>query len=505
MRTKYTIINSIVGVIGQVILACINFILRRVFVNTIGLEYLGVNGLFSNILSFLALTESGVGIAMAYSLYLPIVNNDNDKINALMKFYKKIYTGIALGITLLGLILIPILPYLIKDSIFTNQEIVVYYLFFLTENVSSYFLAYKSTFLNACQKNYIVTFIRTISMSLGLLIKIFVLYYTGNFLIYLTISVLTMIINNIFISIYVTHHYPYISEKTSMNVEEKDKLELIKNIKGLFMHKIGAFAVFGTDNIIISMFVNLKMVGIYSNYSMVLSQLNMLASQLFNAVIPSMGNYIASAKCEKVYDMYKSIQCINFLLYGTFSSILICVIQPFIKLWIGGEGLLATGVVYLLITDFYLKGMRNTVQIVKTAGGVFYQDRFAPLIEAVANLVVSIFLARRIGIAGVFIGTIVSGLLAPFWITPFYVYRDLLKIPFIEYIKDSFFYLILLLITCFCGNNISEIIIVNNLFLNIIIQAVFIAILTVLIYIIALHKKKEFIFLIEKVKSIMRR
>lgn len=504
MRTRYTIINSIAGIIGQVVLAFMNLILRKVFVSTIGLEYLGINGLFSNVLSFLALTESGVGIAMAYSLYVPIANEDKKRICVLMKFYKRIYIYIAIGVSVIGLAIVPVLPYLINDSDFTVGQITLYYLFFLAENVCSYFLAYKSTYLNASQKNYIVTIIRTGVLGIGLVAKIIVLLATYNFILYLLISVLVTIANNIVVSIYVNFNYQYLKKKTDETINQQDKNDLIKNVKGLFLHKIGAFAVFGTDNIIISSFVSLQMVGVYSNYSLILSQLNMVATQIFNALIPSMGNYIAVSTKEEIYDMYKNIQCINFLLYGEFSAILLCVIQPFIKTWIGEQGLLGIGVVYLLIFDFYLKGMRNTIQIVKTAGGVFYQDRFSPLIEATVNLLISILLVQRVGIMGVFIGTIISGLTAPFWITPYFVYKNLLQMPFKEYLKDMLFYLCLLAISGLCSAQIGKIVFVPISYLNILIQGLIVLLVTGLLFIVALHKKKEFLFLVMKVRSIMQ-
>jgi O-antigen/teichoic acid export membrane protein len=464
------------------------------------MEYLGVNGLFSNVLSFLALTESGVGVAMAYSLYQPIADNKKSKISGLMNFYKKIYVVIASGVGVLGLILVPVLPYLVKESSFSNNQILIFYLFFLADNIASYFLAYKTTFLNANQENYIVTLIRTIVMCAGIVVKSIVLIVTGNFLLYLTITIITTIMNNLVVSSYVTRKYPYIhggEEKPS----DEDKKQLVKNIKGLFLHKIGAFAVFGTDNIIISMFISLKTTGIYSNYSLIFSQLNSIASQIFNALIPSMGNYIAVSTNKKaIYSMYKNILCLNFLLYGFFTSVLACVIQPFMKWWIGTEGLLAQGVVYLLLIDFYLKGMRNTTQIVKTAGGIFYEDRFSPLIEAVVNLVISIVLVNKIGIAGVFIGTIVSGLIAPFWITPYYLYKDLLEVPFREYFKDMLGYFLLLMVSVIVGLRISKMAFVDISFLSIIIQVLIISLFDIVFYCLILHKKNEFKYLLSKVK-----
>lgn len=502
MRTKFALINSIVGLIGQVFLVLSNLVVRRIFVATIGLDYLGINGLFGNILSFLALTESGVGIAMAYSLYAPVADNNEEKIRDLMLFYKKAYIVIALGVAGIGSLLIPIIPYLVTDTIFSDSQIILYYCLFLLDNVVSYFLAYRTTFLNACQKNYVITTIRTIVMCVGIALKSIALALTHDFVIYLLITIAVTFTNNVLVSFYVDKKYKFLKSKEHNPIPNEEKKNLFKNIKGLFLHKIGAFAVFGTDNIIISLFLNLRTVGIYSNYTLILTQLNTFATQLFNAIIPGVGNYIAVGEKDS-YKMYKNILFINFLLYGSFTSILVCVIQPFLQFWIGKEGLLTTGVVFLILLDFYLKGMRNTVQIFKTAGGIFYQDRYSPLVEAVINLVVSIVLTSQIGLPGVFLGTIISGLCAPFLITPYYLFKDLFGVKFKYYLRDMIKYFGVLIIITSISVIVGKIEFMTNLFLDIVYHCIVLGIIDIVIYILLFRKTDEFKYLFEKVKSII--
>lgn len=505
MREKYTILNSVIGIMGQILLALANVVLRRVFIDTIGIEYLGVNGLFSNVLSFLSLTESGVGVAMTYSFYGPIADRNQERVSSLMNFYKKIYRAIASGVGVIGLIIIPIIPYLVNESSFTKKQILIFYMFFLIDNIASYFFAYKVTFLNANQENYIVTLIRTVVMCGGTIAKSIVLILTNNFLIYLTIAIIATVFNNLIVSNYVDRKHSYIQRGVG-KPDKADIEQLIKNVKGLILHKIGAFAVFGTDNIIISMFINLQTTGIYSNYSLILSQLNSIASQIFNAIIPSMGNYIAESKEKKeIYKMYRNIFCVNFLLYGFFTSVLACVIQSFVEWWIGREGLFAEGVVCLLLLDFYLKGMRNTAQVVKTAGGIFYEDRMSPVIEACVNLAVSIILVMKVGVSGVFIGTIVSGLLAPFWITPYYLYRELFDVRFREYFKDMLFYFMLLMLSVVVGRCVSRISFIDMFFINILIQTITITVFDFFLYSIMLYRRSEFQYLVTKVKKIIKK
>ena len=491
-RVNSALINTAVGIFTQLILAILNFILRRVFVNTIGLEYLGVNGLFGNVLSLLALTESGVGIALSYSLYQPIKDDDKQKIAVLLRYFKTLYYLIASVVFALGIVVSIFIGFLVKESSFDIGTLRLYFFMFLIQNICTYFLAYKISFLNANQQNYVVSLIQMVTQCVILLLKIFFLYVFESFFAYLVLNIASSLMTNIFISIYTNRKYPGILNGKEEKITKEDKSVIVKNIKGLFFHKVGSFVVYGTDNILISVFINLRTVGMYSNYSYVLTLLNTLSSQFFNAIIPSMGNYIVDKSRDEVYQMYRNIQLINFFIFAFCTTVLLNTLQPFIQLWLGTDSLLSITCLVLLLLNFYLNGMRTPIQIMKNSGGKFYEDRISPLIESIVNIVASVAFTYFWGLPGVFIGTILSGLAAPFWISPKYVYKGIFKKELSIYFYDMALFFAVLVIACICSVALNRILYVDVLIFRIICRIFISSIVFLVIFFCFFSKSDEY-------------
>ena len=404
MRTKYSLINITFGIGNQIIITLLSFVSRTVFISTLGIEYLGINGLFTNILAMLTLAEAGLGASIVYSLYKPVAENDYHKINVLMKFYRNTYMVIALIILVLGLSIMPFLDFIIKDSNVENVHLI--YLIFLLNTVAPYFYVHKNSFLNVCQKGYIVTGIYSVSSILSVLIKIAILHYTQNYILYLIIDSVITIANSIILAIIVNKMYPYLKNKVKDKLDNETRKDITKNVKAIVLQNIGNYLVFGTDNIIISSFVSVAAVGLYSNYNMLIEICRTFINQVFNNIYHSVGNLVAKESVEKVYSIYKTYRLLNFWLYSFFTIFLAIMLEPFITLWIGSEFLMEEGLLFILLFIFYEKGMRNSITTIKTTAGIFHEDRFAPLIQAAINLVISIVLVQSMGIIGVFIGTL---------------------------------------------------------------------------------------------------
>lgn len=433
---------------NQLVLALVNFILRRVLIQTMGVTYVGVDGLFSNILSLLGLVESGFGTAIVFSLYLPIAQGDEKKIVALVNFYSKVYRIIAITILFLGICFLPALKFIIKDNPFTTEETMIYYLLFLLNNVASYFLAYKTSFLMACQKQYLVSMTTMIANGLFAVLRIIVLIFWKNYVIFLFLIIINTVMVNVVVAQIVEKKYKYINSnnKNELSIEEKNSL--FSNVKALLWHKIGTYVLNGTDNIVISYFVGIVSVGIYSNYILITRTLTQFINQLFNAIVPAMGDIIAEDSQtgeNRAYSTYKSIYYLSFILYGTSTIILAALLQPFIKLWIGEEYTVSALTVIFLVLNFYFSGMRTVPSTTKSAAGIYKQDRYSPICESIINLVLSVTLVHFIGMAGVIVGTLMSNLLMPFWTAPYYLYRDLFKKRFREYLYSSSKYFLITL------------------------------------------------------------
>jgi O-antigen/teichoic acid export membrane protein len=431
MRIKHSILNIFIGIGSQVILAILGFLTRKVFLDSLGIEYLGVNGLFTNILSMLALTETGIGTAIVYALYKPIAENNDKKILALMNLFGKAYRIIAFIIAALGLSLIPFLKYFMKGS--TVPEVNLYFLLFLANSVFSYLFYYKVSFLVANQKSYVVSIVTTCTSIVSSVIKLLVLYYTKSFITFLLINIIFTLVTNLLLSNMCDRMYPFLRRKSKNKIDLETKQSISKNIKALFLHKIGTYFVFGTDNIIISTFVSVTAVGLYSNYNLIIQTINTFINQVFNNITASMGNLIVIENVDKVHKVFKTTMFVNFWIFAFSSISFLCLIDPFIKIWIGPSYIMSYKLLIILIINFYVTGMRASVNLIKNAGGAYFQDRYAPIIESVINLCASLILVKLWGIIGVFIGTLLSTLFVPFWVAPYVVYKHILKKPLINY------------------------------------------------------------------------
>ena len=500
-RSKYAALNASMGIIFQLINGIVNVILRRVILQTIGINYLGVNGLFSNILQLLGLVESGFGVAIVYLLYKPIADNDEIQISRYLNYFRKIYSTIAMLVLVIGMLFIPVLKIIIPNNPFSYKITIVYYLLFLLNTVSSYFLAYKQSFLNACQQQYYVSIISIISCLMFTVLKCVALVFCNNYIIYLILIIANTCFINILVSVSVDKKFKYLRQYKKEKLQKELKNKIKGDVKALFLHKIGGYVLNGTDNLVITYFVGLAADGIYTNYALVISMLNIFINQLFNAVVPAFGSIIVEDQVNnsnRIYDIFKTAYFVSFLLYGSCALILFSLFQPFVVLWTGGEEYtLRIEIVYLIIINFYLGGMRAVPNAVKSAAGIYRQDKFSPICEAIINLIVSIALAYRYGIIGVIAGTIISGLCMPFWTAPYYVYRDLFKMPFKNFLRRVVYYLVYLVIGFCLVYGIQHVVIFQGTILS------FIYLMTITIIVIAGYmgvifmksKEKEMIML----------
>lgn len=427
MRSKHTLFNISAGLGNQVIITALSFVSRTVFITTLGVEYLGIHAVFTSILAMLTLAEAGLGSSIIYSLYKPVADRDEPKILALMGLYRKAYLAIALVVLLLGLCLFPFLGAIVKDS--NVEQIGLIYAIFLVNTIVPYLFVYKQSFLSVCQKSYIVTLAFTGSTILSTGLKIAVLYYTENFIYYLIIESVFTIAMSIVLSVVVDRMYPFLKKKASVPLDTETKSNIVKNVKAIVLQNIGSYFVFGADSLIISSFVSVAAVGIYSNYKMLIDICRTFVNQVSNNMYHSVGNLVAKESREKIFSVFQGMLLLGFWLYSMCAIILYVLVEPFIRLWIGSDYVMSSGILIVLILLFYERGMRNAVSTVKTTAGIFHEDRFVPLGQAGINLALSIILVQWWGIAGVFIGTLISALALPFWTTPLLVYKKVFDRP----------------------------------------------------------------------------
>ena len=499
MRTKNSIKNTIVSFSSNLLTIVIGLIAQGIFIKILGSEYLGINGLFSNIISMLGIVELGVGSAIIYHLYKPIVEEDIKKVKALMNFYKKCYTIIALIILTIGLMITPYLNLFIEE-VTIDINISLVYILFIIEIVCSYLLSYKRSIINANQKNYLVNFIHIGYLVILNILEIIILVLTKNYYLYLGIKIVMRILENVGITLLANKLYPYLKNNNE-KLDENTKKDIFQKVKALFFHKVGGFIVLGTDNIIISKFIGIIEVGLYSNYYMIIDAIEKLFGQVIRVITPSVGNMLVKESAEKSFEIFKRVRFLNFWI-ATFSGIsLLVVMNSFITVWIGSKYLLATCVLIVLVLNYYAKSMRSCHMIFKEAAGIYYEDRYIPLLESVLNIVASLILLKYFGLAGIFMGTIISSLALYCISNPKYVYKKLFNRSYLNYTKETLGYLSIFLVLAVITFKISRLIVINNAFLSLIINCLIAVVIPNLVLLIIFWHTDNFKYYLNLLKS----
>lgn len=502
-RTKKSLINLITAFIGQIFGVIISFIVRMVFVKYLSSEYLGINGLFTNILTMLSLVELGVGSAMTYSLYKPLAENNKEKTKSLMSLYKKAYNIIGIIVLVLGIGFTPFYKCLISEVPNIPNLNIIYILFVINTGVS-YFYSYKRSLIICDQKKYITTIYRYGFYFLYNLAQIIVLVLTKNYILYLICQVISTILENIAISIKADKLYPYLKEKDIKPLEKEEYIKIKKNVFAMMFHKIGGMVVNSTDNIILSRFVSLVSVGLYSNYYMVINGLEIITNQIFDAIVASVGNLGVSESKEKIKSVFNKVFFMNFWIFSFCSICLVTVFNDFIQIWLGQEYVFEFSVVVIIVIAFYLKGMRKTVLTFKDATGNFYHDRYKPIIESIINIIVSIILAKKMGVAGVFLGTIISTVTTSLWIEPYVLYKHVFKEKVFSYFIKLTVYTIITIVVCSFTYWLS-LFVTQVSILGILFKLIICLIVPNIIYIILFNKTEEFNYFKNLVKRIFNK
>ena len=502
MRLRNSLKNFSSGLFLNIISAIMTFISRTVFIQILGKEYLGVNGLFSNILSMLSLAELGIGTAINFSLYKPIAENDSKKIKSYMQFYKNTYRLIGFSVFIIGMIIMCFLNVFIQNSEGVENIRFIYFIF-LINTVSSYFITYKTTLLNADQKGYKLTKINSLASFGGTIIQLIVLIISKSYIYYLIANMVCLLITRIYTNIKVTEMYPILKEKEKEKLSKDEFNIIVKNVKAMMFHKIGDYCINGTDNIVISTYISLSAVGLYSNYGMIISLVNGIIVMFFYSMTASLGNLIVTESKERSKEVFEITNFIAFWIFGFASISFYNLLTPFIRLWIGKEYLIGESVILIVVINYFLTGMRVPVGTIKSAAGLYEQDKYTPIIQSIINLLVSIVLAKKIGLIGVFIGTLISSVALPCWQRPMIVYKNIFKCSSKEYFIKYFGYLISVFSAGIMVNLIIRLVTPEITLLSFIIMMIICIVTPNLLFIIIYRNKNEFKYLLNLFSSIL--
>lgn len=502
MRTSNSLKNSLTSLLGNIISYGIGFVAQAIFIRLLGAEYLGLNGLFTNILSMLSIFELGIGNAIVYNLYKPIAENDYKKISSLMNFYKKAYRIISILIFSFGLLLLPFLKNIVGDG---TININIYYVYILTlvSTVTSYILIYKRNLIIANQQNYIINLIHMVYLIILNISQLLILYFTKNYYLYLIMKIICQLLENIIITITSSKKFKYLDKYKSEKLDKKTEKDIFSRVKALFFHKIGTIVVLGTDNIIISMFFGLISVGLYTNYNMIITAISVLFGQIISSGTASVGNLLVSSSEDKSYKVFKKIRFLNSWISIFTATAFLVIVQPFICIWVGEDFLLEFSVVAVISFNYFQKMQRNVYNTFKDSAGIWREDKYVPLVESLINIVFSIILLKIFGLCGVFMGTIVSGFVLWGYSYPKFVYKKLFDRNYKEYYKETIGYIVLFFVIAAITYFISLLCIVKSFVLQIVINTIICIIVPNLLLILIFYRTDEFKYYFDLIKKIL--
>ena len=465
MRIENSIKIAKAGIMSQVVTMLLGFLNRIVFIKFLGSDYLGFSGLFTSILSMLALTELGLGSAIVYNLYKPIYDEDKEQIGSLVNYYKKIYIGLGMFVLIIGLLFVPFLQVFIKDISelqFSLNYIRFIYLLSLLESVSSYLFVYRTTLLTVSQKEYIITNINTISNIILAIVRIFILVFTNNYVIYLIAGLIFRIGANYIASRYAIKHFPYIREKKyrCVQIDKKQKRTVLQNAGNLSVHTLSAYIVNSTDSLIISTFVGIAELGMFSNYNLIFSTIRNFISNIVGSIQAPLGDLVTSGNKHRVREIL-NITTHSFYILSSFSAISLAALSStFIELLFGQQYVMGTNMVLICSINVFVWTMIRPIWKLSAVTGLFKDDRINAIIEAVSNAVISIIAVQFYGITGTFFGTLCSYIFA-FVLKTRLQFRKYFatssKKYFIRLCQYTFLFVIELALVLYLTNKINEI------------------------------------------------
>lgn len=496
-RTENSKKNVLIGLFNKIVLLLLAFVNRRFFLQYIGAEYLGINGLFTEILGMLSLADLGFGTAMAYSFYKPIAENDEEKLCQLITFYRKVYTTIAIAVAVLGMAFVPFLRYIVNTEV-EIQNLELYYIIFLANTVFSYLFAYKGAIIGASQKQYIVSKYGIYFNVFKTISQFLVVVFLHSYTVYISINIIITIANNLLVSYKANQLYPIIREKKELPKEEKKSI--FSNLGSVFLYKIAGVLLNSTDNTLISIVCGTVFVGYYSNYNTITTNVTAFITIIFTSLTPSIGNLIVAGQHSQRLKIFKVMQMVSFWLATVCSLELYFLMNPFIEeIWLGTDKYLFNQFTVLaIIINFYLSTTLQPLWSYREATGLYRRTRFVMLVTAGVNIVFSVILGKWLGVGGIIFASFIAKISTYVWYEPLILFK--------EYFNESAFYyykiqIVNAIIACLCLFVLGYIISFVNIhgFIGLLLKALIIGLLITIVYFIKYYKTEEFVTIKSKI------
>lgn len=499
-RMRNSVLNGLSNLIVNLTITVLSFVVRTIFLRTLGEQCLGLDGLYTNILSFLSLAELGFSASISFSLYEPLAKENYEKVSALMYYFKRVYQTIALAIMVVGILVLPFLGFMVKEYT-VSYNIYFIFILYLINTASTYFTSYSTILLEADQKIFKITKIKLVFNLLTYGLQLFVLFYFKNFVWFLIIQFGCRFLERILTHRFIKKQYQEVDfyKKQTLEKEEKDKIKT--NIKGIIFHQVGNYAVNGTDNILISSVVNIATTGIYYNYASVVAILRNLIGSVISATTSSFGNLNVLEKSDVKKNVFHLINFVCLFLAGFVLVGLYFCINPFITLWLGEKYILGTLCIIVICANFYLNVIMLPITAVKNSSGLYYVDRYIPIAQAVINLGVSIVLGLKFGLLGILLGTTISYLCTVSVTKPFIIYKYVFKSNCIEYFIQVLKNILLIVVAILLSQSILHLMTFHNTLLLFIVNGVISVLIYGVLFLLFYFKTYEFQYFVKLLRK----
>lgn len=440
MRLKFVVKNSFFNIASQVILILVGFFSQRVMNLRIGEELVGMNSVISNILALLSVSELGIASAVIFHLYRALAEQNEEQIAGLMKLYRKAYGIFAAFISVAGLCVLPFVHLFLRENSFSMHYVRVVYVLWLIRTVLSYLLSYKRSLLIADQKEYIVSIFVLLTNVINHSMIIVLLQFTKNYPLVLLLNIFVEVAINLWISCYVDKKYPYLKKLAKQPVESLIFHKIMRDIKNIFVTRLCAKLLLSTDSLIISGFVSVVKVGLYSNYCLITQSVVNIMLALTSGLKPSVGNMFVEGNQKKNYEVLRQITFVYFLIVSMCSVCLLGLMTPFVTdFWLNNNYGLTLPIVVLCVVNFCVTSIGFPLELVMGVTGLFQKERNLSIIIAIINLVISLALVKPLGIVGVQLGTLAAYLIQIIYRTRVF-FKDYLKLGAVQYVKELFEY-----------------------------------------------------------------
>lgn len=422
-RSQYVVRNTAITLLTQLVKNVLGFVSRTAFIWVLGKELLGINSLFTEILTVLSFAELGIGNAFVYSLYMPLAKSDEAKLASLMRLYAKAYKGIGVLIGVLGLCLLPFLKMLVGEVAVDDSLLYTVFLLYVFNTAVSYFFVYKTSLIVADQKNYIVLIAQECFHAVQVAVQVAVLLLMGNYALFMVITVVCTVGTNAFLAHKADKMYPFLAGGDAKPLTAEERGEVVANVKSLVVYKLGSTVLGGTDSIFISAIINVVTVGFYSNYKLLVDLFTSLGSQVVSSITASVGNVNASEGKERKEAVFNGLLCASAWFFGLSAVGLLLLSNNFIRLWAGADYVLDFASVTAIVGAFYVNNMHHACFVYRNTAGLFVYGKYVPIIASVLNIALDIVLGLWIGLPGIFLATIVARMLTYEIVDPFIIYK----------------------------------------------------------------------------------